>query len=91
MYLLQVQVANILNIPLIVTEHYSKGEHIFSEQFVYVSHFYLSVNDSCLVHIFKAINVLYLEGCLFLDCYIFLNGGRNLQKQIPQLKLTSAY
>ncbi len=40
MYLLQVQVANILNIPLIVTEHYSKGEQIFREQFVYVSHFY---------------------------------------------------
>ena len=91
MYLLQVQVANILNIPLIVTEHYSKGEDIFSEQFVYVSHFYLSVNDSCLVHIFKAINILYQEVCLFLDWYIFLNGGRNLQKQIPQLKLTSAY
>ena len=34
------QVANTFNIPLIVTELYSKGEQIFSEQFVYVCHFY---------------------------------------------------
>ena len=37
--LLQVQVANTLNIPLIVTEHYSKGEHVLSDRFLIVSHF----------------------------------------------------